>query len=173
VSRLGGIPHVPATNQQEGVPVTGQAGTALREVISESTWRCRQVYVGKPEQVSRVRAFLRTVLEGCPVADDAVLLASEVAANAALHSNSGRPGGQFSVRTEVSMGRRVRVEIRDQGGPWTLKPARHDGRWHGLDLVNEIASTWGREGDPDSGWLVWFQLDWPGPEALADGDHSG
>jgi anti-sigma regulatory factor (Ser/Thr protein kinase) len=150
--------------------VAGLAGTALCEVISESAWRCRQVYVGTPDQVHRVRAFLRTVLEGCPVADDAVLLASEVATNAVVHSSSGRPGGQFSVRAEVSVGARVRVEVQDQGGPWALRPTCHDGRWHGLDLVNQIASTWGRERDPDGGWLVWFQLDWPGPRSpAADG----
>jgi anti-sigma regulatory factor (Ser/Thr protein kinase) len=154
------------------VHVAGQAGTALREVISETAWRCRQVYVGAPDQVHRVRAFLRTVLEGCPVADDAVLLASEVAANAVLHSDSGRPGGQFSVRAEVSVGRRVRVEVHDQGGAWVLRPARQDGRWHGLDLVSQIASTWGREGDPDGGWRVWFQLDWPGPKAPAGDGHG-
>src|SRR6202035_4736116 len=47
------------------------------------------------------RAFLRAALDGCPVADDAVLCVSEWGANAVLHSDSRKAGGTFTVRAEV------------------------------------------------------------------------
>jgi hypothetical protein len=45
-------------------------------------------YPGRVEQVSMVRADLRAMLNGCPVADDVILCASELAANAVRHSRS-------------------------------------------------------------------------------------
>ena len=39
-------------------------------------------YPGGTEQIRAVRADLRAVLEGCPRADDVILCASELAANA-------------------------------------------------------------------------------------------
>ena len=56
----------------------GHAGAALRVMTSASSWRCNQVYDGRLDQVAEVRAFLRKVLDGYPVADDAILLASEL-----------------------------------------------------------------------------------------------
>src|ERR1017187_942415 len=54
-------------------------------------------------------------------------LACEMAANAALHSHSALPGGQFTVRAELSPGDYVWIEVEDQGGFWTQpspNPAR-------------------------------------------------
>ena len=47
-------------------------------------------YPGRPAQVRRVRADLRVILGGCPVADETILVASELAANAVTHSSSRR-----------------------------------------------------------------------------------
>jgi|HubBroStandDraft_6_1064221.scaffolds.fasta_scaffold1013891_2 anti-sigma regulatory factor (Ser/Thr protein kinase) len=55
-------------------------------------------YPGAAEHISTVRADLRPLLRNCPVADDVILCASELAANAATHSNSRLPGGTFTVR---------------------------------------------------------------------------
>jgi len=55
-------------------------------------------YPGTPEHISAVRADLRPILRGCPMADDVILCASELAANAAIHSHSRLPGGTFTVR---------------------------------------------------------------------------
>jgi anti-sigma regulatory factor (Ser/Thr protein kinase) len=77
------------------------------------------VYPGTVSQVRRVRANLAATACECPVADDLVLLASELAANAATHSRSGEPGGQFTVRATLHLGEYARVEVVDQGGPWT------------------------------------------------------
>ena len=51
--------------------------------------------------VSAVRADLRALLHDCPRADNVVICASELAANAALNSHSRLPGGTFTVRAAV------------------------------------------------------------------------
>jgi hypothetical protein len=76
------------------------------------------------------------------------------------------PGGQFAVRVVVHEGDHVHVEVADQGGPWDTKPAQRGGRWHGLDLVEEIASRWGRESGLGGSWVVWFRIGWPAPAPM-------
>src|SRR5260370_13730578 len=89
--------------------------------------------------------------------DAAVLLASELAANAVLHSLSGRPGGKFTVRAAVKPGEYLWVEVEDEGGTWITQAA--DGECgRGLDIVAAIADEWGRDGDPVTGWVVWARL---------------
>ena len=46
-----------------------------------------QSYPGTAGQLRHVRSALRQFLGSCPVADDAVCLLSELAANAVLHSD--------------------------------------------------------------------------------------
>jgi Histidine kinase-like ATPase domain len=120
-------------------------------------------YPGRPEQVKRVRADLRAILGGCPVADEAILVASELAANAVIHSSSRQDGGRFIVRAEVRAGDCVRVEVEDQGDTWAGHRHR-DGRPHGLDIVQAIAGygNWGID-DAALGHVAWAQLGWPGP----------
>ena len=75
-------------------------------------------YPGGAQHISAVRADLRMVLGDYPRADDVILCASELAANAALHSHSHLPGGTFTVRATVGPDHHVRVEVQDNGGPW-------------------------------------------------------
>jgi serine/threonine-protein kinase RsbW len=122
-----------------------------------------QVYPGTPEQVHSVRADLRAFLTECPIADETILVASELAANAAIHSSSRQPGGRFIVRAEVRHGDYARIEVQDQGGVWAGHHPR-DGRPHGLDIVQSIAGdrSWGIGGDATFGRVAWAWLGWPG-----------
>jgi serine/threonine-protein kinase RsbW len=95
---------------------------------------------GEPGQVGRVRAEVRAYLAGCPRADDAILIASELAANAVLHSRSA--GQSFTVRAEVRRDY-IWIEVEDAGGPWLVRQ-QQDGK-HGLDLVTALAASWGVE----------------------------
>jgi hypothetical protein len=47
------------------------------------------VFRGRPDEVGRARVAVARSLAGCPVADDAVLIASELAANAVVRSAGG------------------------------------------------------------------------------------
>lgn len=116
-------------------------------------------YPGRPERVREVRADLRLLLAGCPVAGDVIQCAAELAANAVRHSQSRRPGGTFTVRAEVYPSDYIWIEVEDDGGAW-IEPAHDPGPGHGLQIVSALASDWGVEGDEDSR-VVWARLDWP------------
>ena len=120
-------------------------------------------YPGRPEEVQRVRADLGGILNECPIADEMILVASELAANAVIHSSSRQPGGRFIVRAAVCPDAYIRVEVEDQGGIWAGHHPR-DGRPHGLDIVQAIAGdgNWGIDGDAALGRIAWVRLDWPG-----------
>ena len=116
-------------------------------------------YPGGTEHVRAVRADLRVVLQECPRADDVILCASELAANAAIHSRSRLPDGTFIVRATVSTDLYARIEVQDDGGPWNqgmIDPTRH----HGLDIVRAVADEWGIDGDHTTR-TIWARFDWP------------
>jgi anti-sigma regulatory factor (Ser/Thr protein kinase) len=115
-------------------------------------------YPGAAEHIREVRADLRTVLGDCPRADDVILCASELAANAAQHSRSRLPDGTFTVRATVSPDLYVRIEVEDNGGPWNqgmIDPTRR----HGLDIIRAIADEWGIDGD-QTNRTIWARFDW-------------
>jgi hypothetical protein len=88
-------------------------------------------------------------------------VACELAANATVHSHSRKPGGHFTVRAQIRGGR-LRVEVHDQGGPWTWPVRPPDGQHgHGLLIVAQLTRAWGRTGDSATGWTVWYELDCP------------
>jgi anti-sigma regulatory factor (Ser/Thr protein kinase) len=131
---------------------------------SEATY-FERVYSGTKDQVRQVRKDLGPVLDGCPVADDFVLLASELVTNAIVHSKSRLAGGMFTVRAEVRPGDFTWLEVEDQGGPWAERKP-DDERGRGLAMVAALAGedNWGVEGGNAPGTrLVWARLDWDGP----------
>jgi serine/threonine-protein kinase RsbW len=118
----------------------------------------RSDFPGTPEHVGHLRRWLRAALGACPAVDDAVLLASELAANAIEHSASGRDGN-FAVAVH-HRSTDVRVEVVDQGGPWLPGDVSDGLHGRGLVIVGAVARAWGISGD-DSGRTVWFELDCP------------
>ena len=120
------------------------------------TRRHTGTYPAEPGQVRHARAALAGWLGGCPRADEAILVASEFAANSVLHSSS-RDGGEFTLRAEVRADR-LRIEVEDAGGQWRDEP-RDDSRPHGLDVVTAIAGpgNWGIDGDA-RGRTAWATL---------------
>jgi hypothetical protein len=99
-------------------------------------------YPGTTEHIRIVRADLRAVLDECPMAEDVILCASELAANATVHSRSRLPGGTFTVRAKISPGGYAWIEVEDDGGPST--PEIRDSVGHqGLDIVRALATRLG------------------------------
>jgi anti-sigma regulatory factor (Ser/Thr protein kinase)/DNA-binding XRE family transcriptional regulator len=126
------------------------------------------------QQVREARRFLAAILEDDPATEDALLCLSELVTNALLHSRSSEPGGSFTVQAQRH-GNHLRVDVRDQGGPWVTPaptdPAEQNGR--GLAIVDQVAHTWGRSGD-ETGWTVWFETGQDPPQrwtTLLDGER--
>ena len=117
-------------------------------------------YPGVIDQARHVRIDLAKVAADCPVSDDLILLASELATNAILHSKSGHPDRAFTVRVTLYPGDYAWVEIIDQGGIWTADEF-DDEHGRGLAIVATIAGdgNWGIDGD-DASRVAWFRLDW-------------
>lgn len=133
----------------------------MRITVDEAALTFERAYPGTADQPGRIRADLTDIAGECPVRDELVLLASELAANAILHSKSGRPGRTFTVRAVLYPGNYAWVEVIDQGGAWTAgRPGNEHGR--GLAIVATIAGdgNWGFAGDSSSR-IAWFRLDWP------------
>ena len=120
------------------------------------TRRHTGTYPAEPRQIGVARAALARWLGGDPRADEAILVASQFATNAVLHSAS-RHWGAFTLRAEVSQDR-LRIEVEDSGVPWR-DGRRDDGRPHGFDVVTVIAGAgnWGIGGD-DRGRTAWARL---------------
>jgi hypothetical protein len=112
---------------------------------------------GRAEEVSRVRREIARYLGDCPVSDEIVLIADEMASNFVLHTHSR--GEFFRVRCELSA-ESARIEVEDMGGPWRRR--RDDDRPHGLDIVEALTgpSAWGTETTGDGGRIVWATLTW-------------
>jgi anti-sigma regulatory factor (Ser/Thr protein kinase) len=120
------------------------------------TRRHTGIYPAEPGQVRVARAALAGWLEGWRRVDEAVLIGSEFATNAVLHSAS-RHGGVFTLRVVVGQDY-IRIEVEDAGGPWR-DGVHDDGRAHGFDVVTAIAGAgnWGIDGD-DGGRVAWVRL---------------
>jgi serine/threonine-protein kinase RsbW len=124
---------------------------------TSASWRaCTQSFPGRLDQVRETRAFLARFLDGCPASADAVLVISELAANAIAHSASSRPGGAFTLRASLPGDGYLHAEIEDHGSGWdgnigTAEPP------HGLYLLRALSATCGtRPGI--HGWVTWFTI---------------
>jgi serine/threonine-protein kinase RsbW len=117
---------------------------------------CTQAFPGRLEQVREARALLARFLGACPASAEAVLLISELAANAIAHSASSRPGGAFTLRACLPGDGYLHAEIEDDGSDWDgdISAAQSP---HGLYLLRALATACGtRPGN--HGWITWFTL---------------
>jgi len=132
-----------------------------------------QAFPGTASQARNVRAALKPLLAGvdAAAASDVVLVVSELAANAIAHSDSGLPGGTFTVRLSRRSGQ-VHAEVCDQGSAWDGDLARSARHPHGLYLITALTAACGTAPGPGRSRRVWARIDdpatgpAPAPEAL-------
>jgi anti-sigma regulatory factor (Ser/Thr protein kinase) len=129
----------------------------VSSAAAEAVTRYQRTFHGRADRVAQVRREIAAHLDGCPATADAVLIASELAANAVTHSASA--GEFFTIRCQACPGC-VRVECEDLGGPWHCP--QPDDRPHGLDIIEALAGpgNWGTETTGDGGRIVWARLAW-------------
>jgi hypothetical protein len=137
-----------------------------RATLADPPRLWEQPYPGTIDQVRHVRAALREFLADCPVAGDAVQLLSELSANAIAHTDSGSPGGSFTVRVQDYPDSYVWGEVEDQGSTWDGDLSRSARRPHGLYLLTHLASDCGVEPIRRAN-VVWFRIDYGSPRSPA------
>jgi hypothetical protein len=127
------------------------------EQATELVTPYQRTFPGRADQLSQVRREIAGYLEDCPVADDMILIADELAANAIVHSRSR--GGTLSVRCQLSP-RTARIEVEDMGGPW--RPRNPDDRPHGLDIIQALTGPDGSgiRVTGTGGRTAWARLTW-------------
>lgn len=130
--------------------------------MTQNTLRFCLNLPGRLDQVRIVRAALARSLADCPVADQIILVADELCANAIAHTLSGWSNGRFAVHVTILMGVSVTVQVVDQGGPALprilLTPGLGCGG-RGLGIVQVLADAWGVFGD-EEGRTVWARCGW-------------
>jgi anti-sigma regulatory factor (Ser/Thr protein kinase) len=126
-------------------------------------------FAGTPAGARAARHFVRDGLSGADdvFRDTVVLLTSEVATNAVLHT-----GDEFEVRVDLLENEGIRVSVTDQSPqlpqPRVTTVDATTGR--GLLLVDSLATAWGVD-DRANGKVVWFEVR---PVSLrAESDLSG
>ncbi|HEU4354636.1 MAG TPA: ATP-binding protein [Actinomycetota bacterium] len=99
--------------------------------------------------------------------DDAVLLTSEVVANAVKHP--AHPDGRVELRA-TRHGNVLRIEVANRREPWRIGPPVERPGWElrgaedlapsgwGLQLVDRLAARWGTIHEPDR-TVVWFEVE--------------
>jgi serine phosphatase RsbU (regulator of sigma subunit)/anti-sigma regulatory factor (Ser/Thr protein kinase) len=124
-------------------------------------------FASTAESIAAARRLIRKTLAEWPVgevADDALLVVSELCTNAVIHAGTG-----FTVSC-THLGTAIRLAVRDsypgRGLPNALiEPGSQRTSGRGLLLCAALSSAWGVEYD-GTGKVVWCHLDVPG--AVAD-----
>ncbi len=114
--------------------------------------------------VSRAREFVKETFAAWGIEeplDDALLVVSELAANALTHA-----GSSYRVRLSTT-DQALRIEVDDDGAgtpePQPLTETEEHGR--GLHLVGALAASWGMEAAEGGGKRIWAELALPAPVA--------
>ena len=129
----------------------------MRETTTAPLIAWSRTFPAVPQQARKARRFLAEILDGRP-ADDAILCLSESVTNACLHSASAQRGGLLAVRVQLH-GTHLRVEIRDEGGPWAEgQPEDTQGEgaacssWTAWPTPGDAAEAVRPAGPPGSRW---------------------
>ncbi|WP_170134365.1 ATP-binding protein [Murinocardiopsis flavida] len=113
-------------------------------------------------EVSSARAFVAQVLADRSVADVAVQVVSELAANAVLHSRSDARIPSYVVAVECDFDR-VLISVMDEGSsvrvPHQVATEVDADREHGrgLFIVSALSKAWGAD-EVTHGRVVWAEL---------------
>lgn len=145
------VPRTARPTRRVRPPAGGHAEVVVDRVLAE------QSFDAGPAATRAARRSVRAALAGVAgedVVDTAVLLASELVTNAALHV-----GGTVHLVVRARLGV-VRLEVRDSGGRLPaprrmLDRERTSGR--GLHLVATLSDRWGAE-PLAGGKVVWCEL---------------
>ena len=121
----------------------------------------RRRFARRPEEVAAARRFVRGGLtRGSEAWETAQLLVSETVTSSLDQSPPNRGSGTLEVGYAV-VGRRLRVEVSDDGGPARLRRRIHavqSAGGRGLELVRTLASRWGVR-ESAAGRTIWFEVD--------------
>lgn len=131
---------------------------------------------GQPASVPEARGIARLFLGSDPRTGDALVIVSELATNAVLHSRSREEGGVFEIRLELKPDA-LRIEIVDRGAPTRSAPAGepdesfapgedasfpHGESGRGHAIVYALADDWGHEQRSDR--AIWWAELWTDKE---------
>ena len=133
----------------------------LLDLLEEVGLTTEEAVLELPDQLSSVAVARRFVYDkvvewGIDISmDDALLVVSELAANALMHAESS------SYRVRVAhAGPALRIEVEDDGTgtpePQPLTETAEHGR--GLHLVDALAASWGMDIGEVGGKRVWAEL---------------
>lgn len=118
----------------------------------------RRIFVGRPDQIGEVRRFIHEHLADHYRLEDVVLVASELTTNAWEHTDSSAPQGTFSVCLRLLPDDSIRLEVKDNGGPFAFGQTRSDDEGgRGLGIVDALTAEWGVAGDI-TGRIVWAEF---------------
>jgi len=126
--------------------------------MTSPTARETRRYPTSPDSVAAARHFVADWMCRAripeAILETAVLVTSELAANAVVH---GRSGLDVTMVMGIDL---VRIEVRDTapGMPSVREADDYDPGGRGLHIVNALATRWGVQ-QVDSAKVVWVELD--------------
>jgi serine/threonine-protein kinase RsbW len=144
------LPHTPAHRSVELHLAAVETELGTRPIFERA-------YPAREDQVRVARHAIERYLAGFSHVGEAIMITSELATNAVLHSAS-RHSGTFTMRADLHRGF-LWIETEDVGGPWRGRNARENHEHpHGLDIVGMLCGGNLGVEDVPGGRIVWARL---------------